>query len=184
MSITKNKNVVSYAYKMNGTHLERVYEFMDHGLIVTHNFSWQKPVDYCCGKANKRIGFIKCRIDYGSPREVKLICYTALVRPIVEYASIIWNNFNRSQVQQLESIQRRITKFIVGNNNMSYCERLQTCNILPLTMRRDYLDASFLYNCINDKIDINILNYVEIQEDSLVTRANADPAIRFKKSTS
>ena len=47
-------------------------------------------------------------------------------------------------------------------------------------MRREYLDASFLYNCLQDKIDINILNYIELNEGLVETRANTDPAPRLK----
>ena len=133
-----------------------------------------------CSKANRRIGFVKRRINYGGSKEIKLLCYTSLIRPLVEYGSIIWNTFNRSQILQLEAIQRRFTKYILGNNDLCYKDRLKECNILPLTMRREYLDYSFLFNCINDKIDINVLNYVEVFNGVVDTRLNADEAMRFK----
>ena len=180
MSIHSAKNVIQFGYKMNGCLFERVSEYMDLGIIVTENLSWQKQIDSSCKKANRRIGFVKRKINYGCSKEIKLLCYTSLIRPLIEYGSIIWNTSNRTQVLQLESIQRRFTKFILGNNGLSYRDRLKECNILPLTMRREYLDYSFLFICINDKIDINIFNYVEVFDSVIDTRLNADEALRLK----
>ena len=50
-------------------------------------------------------------------------------------------------------------KFFVNYNNLDCVSRLifRLCNILSLSYRRDFLDIMFTYNCLKEKVDINIL---------------------------
>ena len=38
---------------------------------------------------------------------VKDACYKMMVRPIIEYAAIIWSSFTQSAIYKLESVQRK-----------------------------------------------------------------------------
>ena len=55
VKITKNRSVVNFEYEIDGQKLEKVTEFCDLGILVTHNFSWQKHINNICKNANKRI---------------------------------------------------------------------------------------------------------------------------------
>ena len=89
--------------------------------------------------------------------EVKKLCYTSLVRPLLEYGTLVWNNYNKNNMIQIEAIQRRVTKFILNDFTLDYKSRLQKCDLLPLSLRRDFLDIMFTFNCLNDKVDFDIL---------------------------
>ena len=180
MTIGRIIRPIIYNYSLNSNLLEHVTEFNDLGIIITNNFNWQKHIDLCCNKANKRLGFIQRKIGYGCSPKVKLLCYTSLVRPILEYGSIIWSNYNRNLIQQVEAVQRKAGKFILNDYEATYASRLLTCQILPLTLRREYLDASFFYNCINDQVDINIFKYVQEYDNNAVTRLSDENVIRLK----
>ena len=46
------------------------------------------------------------------PRETKVLCYKTLLRPVVEYASIIWDPHTNANINRLEIIQRRYARFV------------------------------------------------------------------------
>ena len=57
-------------------------------------------------KSNKALGFIK-RNFYKSNKNIKLKCYLTLVRPILEYASSVWDPSTQENIKRLEQTQKR-----------------------------------------------------------------------------
>ena len=58
MSITRNKNVINYQYTIDDNHIARVTNFCDLGLEINSKLAWNYHISKCCGKANKKLGFI------------------------------------------------------------------------------------------------------------------------------
>ena len=46
------------------------------------------------------------------PPKVKEICYKIMVRPIVEYACIVWAPYTRMNIQSLKTVQIKVTWFV------------------------------------------------------------------------
>ena len=44
-----------------------------------------------------------------------LYYYTTLVRPIIEYACIIWEPVTQKNIRELEMVQRRAAHFVTGD---------------------------------------------------------------------
>ena len=67
--------------------------------------------------------------------------------PQLEYATPVW----KSQIQTLEQIQRSYTKFMFGYESpLTYPDRLDRLNMLPLSYRRDISDLCQLCKFIQD----------------------------------
>ena len=64
----------------------------------------------------------------------------------------------------VESVQRRAKKFILNNYKSNYRDRLISCNLLPLTFRREFLDLVFIYNSyhnLNDCVFENAVKFLD-----------------------
>jgi len=70
------------------------------------------------------------------------------VRPILEYASVIWSPYHVNQISKLESVQRRFTKRIAGLRYMPYVERLKKLQLQMLETRRLRNDLLFTYKVL------------------------------------
>lgn len=73
--------------------------------------SWSKHIDITYNKALKRLGYLQHVLRL-APKEMKLLTFKTLVRPIVEYGSVVWNPHKASDIAKLESIQKKAVRFI------------------------------------------------------------------------
>ena len=83
------KKVIA-TYTLEGTVLENVDRIKYLGVTITNNLRWNTHVGNICTKANRTLGFLRRNLSL-CPREVKEMAYKGLVRPILEYASPVWD---------------------------------------------------------------------------------------------
>ena len=82
--------------------------------------------------------------------------------PKIEYASSIWSPYYKKDIDLIENIQRKFTKFLPGMFEKSYGERIQTLQMHTLEERRIYLDLILLYKIYHGLIDIDFNKYCSI----------------------
>ena len=80
--------------------------------------------------------------------------YKAIVRPHLEYGSIIWGPFFTGDIKSLETIQRRATKLVTSVKDMSYSDRLRTLKLPSLRYRRRRADMLQIYKMFNGLVRI------------------------------
>jgi len=102
-----------------------------------------------CSRANRALGFIRRQLGKCT-QEVKLKAYTALVLPHLEYASCVWDPHLETQIHQLEMVQHRAVRFILGkySHTDSVTEMLAKLSLDTLESRRKYARL-----CLFFKID-------------------------------
>ena len=122
---------------------------------MSGDLSWNLHINNIVNKARSRLGLVKRSIGSNVSSDVKKVCYTGLVRPLIEYCTSLWCPHNKNLILLLESIQRQATKFILNDYDSSYNDRLSKLNLLPLSYRREYLDLVFLFNAMHD---LNVYN--------------------------
>jgi hypothetical protein len=98
---------------INGQQIDRVKSFKLLGVTVTDTLNWDDNTSLICSKAGKRLHFLKLLKRSGLKTDDLLYYYTAVVRPVVEYASTVWQaSITQEQSHRLDTIQRRAEKII------------------------------------------------------------------------
>ena len=80
--------------------------------------------------------------------------YCSLVRPLLEYSWETWNPHTKRNIDKMEAVQRRATRWITRSDD-DYDTKLK---LLPLSNRRFTRDVTFFFNVINGHYDIDISN--------------------------
>ena len=92
---------------------------------------------------------------FGCSCEAKYGAYRAVVRPILEYAAVVWCPHAKGDINLLESIQGRAARWICGSrwkptDSSSWTISSSNCctklNLSSLQVRRHYLSICFLHD--------------------------------------
>ena len=104
--------------------------------------------------------------------------YKSLVRPHLEYGSVIWSPRLKKDQIALENVQRRATKLLLALKNLTYKNRLLILGLPTLEYRRVRADMVQMYKIFHDIDIVNKEKLFDMRTES-VTRGNN--MIFFKK---
>ena len=80
--------------------------------------------------------------------------FKALVRPILEYANVVWCPYKRKYIDQVERVQRHFTKRVFGMGTLDYHQRLASLKLPSLEYRRMRGDLIETFKILNNFYDI------------------------------
>lgn len=149
---------VEYAYSINGSILRRVTKTKDLGIIMVPSLSFEEHLLHVCRKANAVLGFIIRISRNGLSIATLKFLFILLVRPHLEYGSVIWNPYQIGHCSLLEGVQTRLIRHIGVRLGYRFTdvpkEQLRLDLGLPtLEVRRNILDLMFLFKIMNAAID-------------------------------
>ena len=113
LHVSRKRHVTENKYFLHGQQLTEVPATKYLGVTITSDLSWDTHISNICAKANKTLGFLRRNLKISSTH-MKVTAYNAFVRPIVEYACSVWDPHTRQNISNLERIQRRAARFVVG----------------------------------------------------------------------
>jgi hypothetical protein len=103
--ISKKRNPIHTVYKLYGIHLRVSLVASKYlGVHVIQDLSWNYHIQQTSAKASRSVGFLRQNLR-GYPQDVKAQAYTTLVRPVLEYASTVWDPYTFHQIYALERVQ-------------------------------------------------------------------------------
>ena len=102
-------------------------------------------VEAITSKATQRLYFLKQLRRAGVPQAQLLHFYTAVIRPVLEYAAPVWNHLlTKTQIDQIEAIQMRALRIIYNyTSDMSYTSALYCAAVPSLADQREHLAQNF-----------------------------------------
>ena len=93
------------------------------GLTLQSSMSWRNHIVQVFEKASKRLNllkFVKYRVD----RSKLTSLYKSLIRPLMEYGNVIWNNCYDCDSTLLDSVQYEAARLVTGAIKGTRSERI------------------------------------------------------------
>ncbi|CAH1251249.1 MFHAS1 [Branchiostoma lanceolatum] len=110
------------------------------GFKISSNLKWDSQVAHVTKKGSQRLHFLRLLAKGGMPPDDLTTVYTTLIRPVVEYANVVYVGCTNSQSNALEAVQRRAVKIINKAGSTT------TANLLPTLQSRREVAAVALLN--------------------------------------
>ena len=129
--------------------IEKVEEEKDLGVIIDRKLNFRQHIAKKVSIANRNLGIICRTFTYLNP-EMFLSLYKSIVRPHLEYASVIWSTLYKKDKITLKNIQQRATRLIPAMKGKTYPERLKRLGLPTLEYRRERADMVEVYKIMND----------------------------------
>jgi len=142
----KNKK---FQYMLGDQAIPEVTSQVDLGVTFSQNLKFGFHCQSLILRANRRCHLIfKC---FPNSEYLALIkAFKVYVRPLLEYASEVWNPYLVQDIAHIEAVQRRFTKRLPGLNQLSYPQRLAHTGLDTLELRRAKTDLTTCYMLLND----------------------------------
>ncbi len=84
-----------------------------------------------------------------------LLLLTVFIRPILDYCySNIWSPYQKSEIDLIESVQRRFTKHLDGMIGLQYSDKLKSLGTESLEQRRLKDDLRMYYKVMAELVDL------------------------------
>ena len=89
---------------LNNNRQKNVKQHKHLGITFTQNMQWTTHIDYIVSSATTRIHLMNV-FKYKWSRNSLLKCYVHFIRPLVEYANVVYANLSIQDSNKLENIQ-------------------------------------------------------------------------------
>lgn len=141
----------SFPYYMNGAAVRCSDCEKDLGVYVDKKLNFVQHIDYITAKARRLCGWILRVFTTRDPVMLRKL-YICFVRPVLDYASVVWSPCKKAQIDNIEAVQRKFTKRISSLRNVSYIDRLNALSLESLQMRRNNHDILFVCSIITSNV--------------------------------
>lgn len=144
-SMTTNSQTSSYT--IDNIKIDTVLTYKYLGVIFNSTLTWNDHIEYITSKALKKLGLLKRRLHLAN-HDTRLLAYNSLIRPSLEYASIIWHPHHVTWTNHLEAVQNKAARFILSSYSrlQSVTKLKSTLDMHSLALRRTLARLSFFHS--------------------------------------
>lgn len=124
-------------YYLDNTPLQSVTNYKYLGVHITTDLTWTVHCNYVIKNANRMLGYLRRNFST-APSFLKLLLYTTLIRPKLEYSAAVWDPSHANLIHSLEMVQNNSIRFILSNYNRtaSITAMKSSLNLPSLSSRR------------------------------------------------
>ena len=184
MHISNARNQRYSEYTLCGHTLETVKSHPYLGVHLQSDLGWETHIGHVTSRASRMLGVVRRNL-YNCPESLKETAYFSLVRPHLEYASVVWDPYLKKHVMAIEKIQRSAARFVKNNYERTkgtVKSLLEDLQWQSLEARRKAARLTLMYKIVNDKVDIPVDRY--LQPKKRCSRAHNDNSfIQFQNRT-
>ena len=168
---SRKRNPITKTYTIHGEDLESVDNATYLGVKLNSTAAWGP---HCNSRKSECTRAFLQRNLAGTPRQIKTECFKTLLRPILEYASTVWDPHTKSDADKLERTQRRYARFVCNDHSResSVTAMLRTLDWDTLAERRGKSRATMMFCMRRGLVDIPIEDH--LTHFNTRTRGNGD----------
>ena len=135
---------------MDQTQINEVMSHKHLGIILTNDCNWHEHIEHIKAKAWNRINVMR-KLKFKLDRKSLQTMYFSFIRPVLEYADVIWNNCTQYESNELEKIQNEAARIVTGATKLvSINSLLSETGWETLSSRRNKHKLTLLYKMQND----------------------------------
>nr|CAD2205225.1 unnamed protein product [Meloidogyne enterolobii] len=168
------KNNPRKRYILFGTILQTVSSVTDLGITFTDKLSFEAHLTKIIKKAYHRSILVLNNINSSNPKIFSL-AFKSYVRPILEYASIIWSPKTKKLILKIEQIQKWFTRIALAKckiSKMNYENRLKFLNLESLVLRRTLFDLSTIFRLTKNFTHLDPTRFVDFSTRPIRNKHN------------
>lgn len=144
----------SINYWLDNTSINQVKHVKDLGIYVDVDLKWSQHCTRVARRAHRLLTIIKKSFTSRCPT-IMLKLYKAQLLPIFDYLSPIWSPYLKRDVDALEKVQRRFTRFFSNIRQSPYRSRLSSLGLLSLESRRLRHDLITVFKIVHGFLDVS-----------------------------
>jgi len=114
LTITRKVNPICTHYSLYGQKLNQLQEGKYLGLTLDSQLTFNKHIKCICKRASSALAFVR-RNTHFCQRRIRADAYCTYVRPILEYAAFVWSPHTNTNINKLESVQRRAARYVMSD---------------------------------------------------------------------
>ncbi|MGL5707715.1 MAG: reverse transcriptase domain-containing protein, partial [Aeromonas sp.] len=134
--------------RLHNTDIPIAQSVRDLGLRYSPSFNFSEQISHAV-ISGSRLSFLILR--HILTTEARIALFKSHLRPLLEYGSIVLSYAQKRDLILIESVQRRFTKILLPNKQLTYRERCIYLKLDPLWFRRLVLNLCFLFTVIFEK---------------------------------
>lgn len=157
LTVSNKRTPIAYDYKLHDQKLEHVTSARYLGVEITKNLKWTKHIENITSKANKTSAYISRNLK-GCPVQTQALAYKTVVRPIIEYASVVWDPHLEKDIKSLEKVQKRTARKITNtfSRRASATALTKQIGLEPLKDRRKKNKILKFHQIFHNKSSIHL----------------------------
>lgn len=132
-------------------HLINDVNFHKHlGLTFSKDCSWHDHIELVKAKAWLRINIMR-RLKFQLDRKSLQTIFISFIRPLLEYANVVWDNCTQQQSNDLEKIQNEAARIVTGATKLASIQSLLSdTGWESLASRREKHKLILYYKMVNN----------------------------------
>ena len=150
--------ILGEGYSLHSQKLEHSKSSKYLGVTIAEDMKWNQHIGQVAAKGHRTVGFLR-RNFCACSAKAKATTYTTMVRPVLEYASTVWDPSSSDNIKELEKVQRSASRYVFNNYKdrtpgtiTGFLQRLQW---ETLESRREQARLAMLYKINKGLVDLN-----------------------------
>ena len=130
------------------------------GVEISSSLSFNNHIQSITTSASRSLGFLRRNIRTQNPA-LRVMAYTTLLRPLMEYSSTAWSSYTDQNIDKPEMTQCKVACWTLNNysTDESVTEMLQSLGWRSLEQRRTDSRLCLFYKIIYGLVAIDLPPY-------------------------